>query len=439
VKKDTRDTEEEIEKLEATSERSASDNKRLTELKAELEKITKKKEEYVTEHPEHRKLVFKSRRQHNDKETDEQDQKNPEVLTRNLFKKNGLPRHPERSIYYDPVMNPYGVPPPGMPYMERPLRPDEIDSDKDGGPNDSDDDIVMPDGPPPGQDEREDDSDDDIPMPEGPPPPKPGQVQVPPFPPVPPMPIANQPPLPPSSPEVFLTVPSGLWHPPLPGLLMNTPPFPPTMAGVHPPPSGFGLPAGLPPPPPGFPMPPTGFMPPPPPVGFGQSTLPPPPPGFFPRRNQSTSSIQDPLSSIPHQTFQAHRASRSLAPPHPSLPPNPTLPKPAVGSGQRSVSAAATVSAEPVLRDFKKESTAFVPSALKRKKAGNSASTKVNSAPSLGPDDEPSSSAPRPDLMSTLKGQFGSVPSQTSPEASSKNSKPKDDYEKFVAEMSDIL
>jgi hypothetical protein len=35
---------------------------------------------------------------------------------------------------------------------------------------DSDDDIVMPDGPPPGVEEEPVDSDDDIPMPEGPPP-----------------------------------------------------------------------------------------------------------------------------------------------------------------------------------------------------------------------------------------------------------------------------
>ena len=35
---------------------------------------------------------------------------------------------------------------------------------------DSDDDIVMPEGPPPGLEEEPVDSDDDIPMPEGPPP-----------------------------------------------------------------------------------------------------------------------------------------------------------------------------------------------------------------------------------------------------------------------------
>lgn len=30
-----------------------------------------------------------------------------------------LPKHPEKSFYYDPIYNPYGVPPPGMPYRER--------------------------------------------------------------------------------------------------------------------------------------------------------------------------------------------------------------------------------------------------------------------------------------------------------------------------------
>lgn len=27
-------------------------------------------------------------------------------------------RDPTRSIYYDPVLNPYGAPPPGQPYLE---------------------------------------------------------------------------------------------------------------------------------------------------------------------------------------------------------------------------------------------------------------------------------------------------------------------------------
>lgn len=88
----------------------------MAELKKELEKINKKKEEYVAEHPEHRKLVYKARRRDNEKE-EETEKVIPQK--RNLFNKRGLPRHPERSVYYDPVFNPYGVPPPGMPYIER--------------------------------------------------------------------------------------------------------------------------------------------------------------------------------------------------------------------------------------------------------------------------------------------------------------------------------
>jgi len=110
----TADLEEDIQRLESAAEPSSSERVRLADLKSELEKINKKKEEYVKEHPEHRKLVYKARRQN---EEDKREEVVPQK--RNLFKKNGLPRHPERSIYYDAVMNPFGVPPPGMPYIER--------------------------------------------------------------------------------------------------------------------------------------------------------------------------------------------------------------------------------------------------------------------------------------------------------------------------------
>ena len=110
---------DEIERLGALSDPSPDDQQKLKDLQSELEKINKKKEEYVAEHPEHRKLVFRPRRtQQQDGKTAEGSRKAPE-RTRKLFDKNGIPLHPERSIYYDPVMNPFGVPPPGMPYIER--------------------------------------------------------------------------------------------------------------------------------------------------------------------------------------------------------------------------------------------------------------------------------------------------------------------------------
>ncbi|CAL1694072.1 unnamed protein product [Somion occarium] len=432
VKKDTRDVEEEIEKLEGLSERSAADNSRLTQLKGELEKINKKKEEYVAEHPEHRKLVFKSRRAH-DEDRGEGESKKPEFKSRNLFNKKGLPRHPERSIYYDPVMNPYGVAPPGMPYMERPLRPDEIDS---GAEDQDDEDIVMPEGPPPDQ---SDGSDEDIPMPEGPPPPKDGLPQQPSLPPTP---GPSTVPPPPTLPAGFVppgfALPPGAVSPPTP-----PPGFPPSGVPLPPPPLPVNMSGIPPPPPPGFPpsfgvpFPPQ-FMPqPPPPPGFPPSGMPPPPPGFFPRRGvQSVSSMQDPLSSTPHQTYQAHRASRDAVPPPPSL--HPSLPS----KPRAPISSAAVVSAEPELRDFKKESTAFVPTTLKRKKAGagSAAPTKVNAAPSLAPStgEEESTQAPRPDLLSALKSQFG-TPSGETKSTPALAAKPKDDYEKFVEEMGDIL
>jgi len=397
VKKDTRELEEEIEKLEGSE---SSDKGRLADLKTELEKINKKKEDYVAEHPEHRKLVFKARRQNNEKD------KEVETVIpqkRNLFNKHGLPRHPERSVYYDPVMNPFGVPPPGMPYVERALRPDEIDSDQERV-NDSDDDIAMPEGPPPGSALGENDelveSDEDIPMPDGPPPGE-GEDSV-----TQQRAIPSMPPMPPG-------------HIPPPPSAASAGSLPLTTSLLPPPP---GMP--LPPPPPGFAV--SSFLPPPPP-GFSQ--FPPPPPGFFPRKSQSAGAIQDPLSSIPHQTFQAHRAARIQ--PHPSLPPKPST---------QGVSAEATVSAAPELRNFKKEATAFVPAALRKKKEAASTSSKINAAPSVGAMEELGpEAAPRPDLMSTLKNQFGATPgfAETKPKGSVGQSK--DDYAKFLAEMGDIL
>ncbi|KAM5531898.1 hypothetical protein V8D89_014452 [Ganoderma adspersum] len=454
VKKDTRDLENEIAKLESASEPSASDKSRLAELKSELEKIVKKKEEYVQEHPEQRKLVFKSRRPHEPREETKEESTAPRK--RNLFKKNGLPRHPERSIYYDPVMNPFGVPPPGMPYVERALLPHEIDSDAEPE-SDADDDIVMPEGPPPDEEEAED-SDDDIPMPDGPPPPRPGESPIPPS----PLPSMATPPF------VSPLLPHGLPVPPLPPYPSGIPPLPAGLPMLPPPPPGMPpLPMSLggtmpppPPPPPGFPMmtsapppPPPGFAMmtgpspgnhPPPPPGFppfpphARPPIPAPPPGFYPRKG-NTGVIQDPLSSIPHQTFQAHRASRAAG--H----------QKATSGGVRlsttiAPAASAVISAEPELRDFKKESTAFVPAALKRKRGGG-AGSKVNAAPTVGSaedsdgEGEPAPVA-RPDLLSTLQDKFGAPQKKAKVEPGAKKPaavKPKDDYDKFLEEMGDVL
>ncbi|EMD41868.1 hypothetical protein CERSUDRAFT_110427 [Gelatoporia subvermispora B] len=439
VKKDTKDLEDEVEKLEAATDPSPAEKARLLEVKAELEKINKKKEEYVKEHPEQRKLVYKARRQPNEHEDDET---SPVNKTRNLFNKHGLPKHPERSIYYDPVLNPYGVPPPGMPYIERALKPDEI-----AGDDDDEEDVVMPAGPPPGlSNEDEDQSDDDIPMPEGPPPPKPGETQA---------------ATPPSFPSNLAAPPSVLppvlipGPPPIPAIAAPTPglfvpPPPPPYSGFMAPPPP-PLPAGISVPifPPPLPLGSEG-LPPPPPPGFSQPFFPSPPPGFFPRRVQSVASMQDPLSSIPHQTFQAHRVARAADSMHPSLPPRPSVPSRSGSSTAASIAATATIEVAPELRDLKKESIAFVPSTLKRKRPADAStsSKRIDAAPSVEPSSESaevvSAPAARPDLLSAVKGQLGSATGMTGPAKpdaaiGETKAKSKDDYEKFLDEMGDIL
>lgn len=106
------------------------------------------------------------------------------------------------------------------------------------------------------------------------------------------------------------------------------------------------------------------------------------------------------------------------------------------------MSAAAVISAEPELRDFKKEATSFVPSALKRKKAGAAPQSKVNAAPSVESLTEViTEEAPRPDLLGTLRSQLGAsagFSAAKDPEPPAKKTK-LDDYNKFLQEMDDIL
>lgn len=268
----------------------------------------------------------------------------------------------------------------------------------------------MPEGPPPG--DGENDSDDDIPMPEGPPP---GQEQG------------------LSTPKCFgiacshetelisslPTLPAGYPPPFMAGAS-------PTFAVYPPPPTGF--PQYVPPHLGGAPSPPAGFGFAPPPGAL--PAMPPAPLGFFPRRNQSSGIMQDPLSGIPHETYQAHQVTPSQSV-HPSLPPRPPAPQPAASS---AVTAAATVFAAPELRDLKKESTAFLPNSVKRKKAATAASTKLNAAPSTGASaEEPAVEYARPSLLGTLKDQFRAAPA-----LGVKKPQP-NDYDKFVAEMGDIL
>lgn len=207
---------------------------------------------------------------------------------------------------------------------------------------------------------------------------------------------------------------------PHPGFAQQPFPMPP-----GPPPSGFALPLGMP-------------LPPPPPGVFAApfqpgAYPPPPPPGFFPRNTQSPATMHDPLANISHQTVQAQRPNVPLPPPHPSLPSKPAAAKPSLAKSET-----ATVFAAPELRDFKKEATAFVPTALKRKKpAATASSTKVNAAPDTGDMDEDVPGPARPDLLDALKGQFG--PASASPPTKKAKVDERSDYEKWMEDMGDDL
>jgi hypothetical protein len=250
-------------------------------------------------------------------------------------------------------------------------------------------------------------------------------------------------------------------------------------AGPPPPKSAPPLPQGLPPVPPAFPMgapyaappfppmiPPHAYMPPgmplPPPglpMGFQHSYAPPfaqntvpypqqmPGPGRGPRDRQHMEAarlMQDPLSNLPHVTFQAHQAQRHQLPsiptasgsqPSTGLPPRP-------GSTSQAA-ASATVFAEPELRDLKKEATAFVPASMRRaaKKGPSnnttSAGLQIDAAPSEV-DDAPTSAEPRKDLMSVLGTQLG-VGDKPAAQPKTQGGQGKDDYDKFLAEVGSFL
>jgi len=153
------------------------------------------------------------------------------------------------------------------------------------------------------------------------------------------------------------------------------------------------------PPPPGFP-PSIASIPPLPP-GFPNLPFPPPPPGF-------------------------------RAPAHAAQAPLPAAP----------VAPSATISAEAQLRGFKKQSAAFVPALLQPWRGGvggagaGRGGGNVNSGPVLdreSPGRAREADPARPDLVSTLKGRFRSgIKAQEKP-------KVKDDYEKFIEGLGDIL
>ncbi|ORY33948.1 WW domain binding protein 11-domain-containing protein [Naematelia encephala] len=406
IKQDTRDIEREIKSLKDAERQkplSAFDAERLKSLNTELAHVIKTKEAYVKAHPEARDRVFKtgahSDRPKRDGDGDEDGEGKQDMS--HLYDENGRLRDPTRSIYFDPVYNPWGVPPPGMPYRER--TPEESESEEDS----EDEDIVMPEGPPPGADDDDEDSDDsdDIPLPEGPPPPK----QLPP-----------PPPVPPAGPSGW-----GAGAPPL-----HLPPRPPF---------GVAQPMGMPP----FHAQPQMPFQPQSPAQYGFR-----PPSHRPPRPPP--NVQDPLSDAPTQTYQGYRAAKHDLPVRPSAgsstataesPASSSLPaKPAPSAASL---ASATISAAPVLRDLRKEATAFVPRGVKRKAARPTpGGVSVNAAPGRGEVDEDGDERlPGKEngggLLGKLQGVIGDL-RDSGREKEGKAGAADDDYQRFLEGLGEL-
>ncbi|WAR60112.1 hypothetical protein PtB15_9B49 [Puccinia triticina] len=375
--------------------------------------------------------------------------------TMNWFGPDGKLLEPEKSFYYHPVFNPFGVPPPGMPMRMKdssnlptgtssnepqPITSDhgidevsqihlpttqvaeaedvsekegddEDESEEDESDEDSEndeDDIPLPEGSPPAS-ESEGDEDDDIPLPDGPPPPKPVQKprsdQ-----------LINRPTK--SSEDARIQ-----GRHPHSGLVQPPPFFPPPITlvpGLPPPPMIAGISMGS------FPLGPNGLPLPPPPISnFHSLPLPP------------TSA------SLPAKPEVATGRPKGL----PTSGTGTSTPKPVI-------QASATVTALPQLRDLKREATSFVPAAIRKKRkeldrraglAGLGDGNRIQAAPSsLDPASEDQSDSKEPkqvttSLLAALKrdGVVSDTPAFKGPAGST--GAEKDDYEKFVQSLGDVL
>ena len=208
------------------------------------------------------------------------------------------------------------------------------------------------------------------------------------------------------------------------------PPPPPGFAVILPPPPGFA-PANF--PPGAIPGPPMGLPPFPP-------NLPPPPSAYprdrpqNPRYRGPPPGVYDPMTPFPHVLPPTPRSTSSLPPPPSHLPPHPFAAPP---PPPLPTSTTAVISAEPELRDFKKEATSFVPRQAKKIAKGN---TRVNATPDTG-DSTPAEA--RPDLMKSLEEAGISIPKQQPTEVIQKKTsskvEAKDDYDTFMEDMGDLL
>ncbi|KAJ1018805.1 hypothetical protein NDA16_004610 [Ustilago loliicola] len=398
LRQDTTVLERQIQRLESKqSTLEAEDQQELKRLQAEVANVKRVKEEYIRKHPDQRNFV----RGYEDGARSSSNQKiNPPSPSSTTSQTQAAPsiaqstqRDPRWSIYYDPVFNPYGAPPPGMPYLEKshvqlvaeglldaakppPLPEETAEFQGLGSDDDSDDSSI-------------DEDLKDIVMPAGPPPIRllPGHEGLPRGPA-----IANSKPTRGRGREhgrggrgrgVGPSHHQGGRHGP----------YPNQHGGTRPNHNPSGLP----------PRPPT-----------GPSTRPPPP-------------------------MAAANASPLRHPAPTSGPPKPPGPPPSIPDG-------VVISAEPQLRDFKKESTAFVPAALRKKQQEEKARLKrglpgrIDAAPIS--EDMPGASPAaaykdKPDLLKSLQAHLPSKGAGAQQESGSNSSKK--EYDQFLDEVGDLL
>lgn len=224
----------------------------------------------------------------------------------------------------------------------------------------ADDDIEMPEGPPPGAEQgNESDSDDSIVMPEGTPPPEAriySAASVQPPPPMPPLGMAPTPGFPLYPPPPFPMGYQGQFAPPVPygQSQFQQQPYPPGNGFIQAPPRNF------------FPGNPGNQHHRPGPGGIFR---PPPATAGLPAR-----PVNDPLSDVPHQTFQAHRQARR------EEAEREIQGTPDQGEKTAAPPASAEISAAPQLRDLRKEAAIFVPRVAKKKKTA-AGTTVITAAP----------------------------------------------------------
>lgn len=409
LRRDTSALERQIHRLESRQATlNEDDQEELKRLQAEVANVKRIKEDYIRKHPEQKNFV----RGYEDNETNGSTHADSSIggpsrtsasqpstarAAAQGVSQQTSTRDPRWSIYYDPVFNPYGAPPPGMPYLEKahaqlvaeglldaarpPPLPEETAEFLDSGTDvDSDDssvdedlkDIVMPVGPPPstlplsasnGNGDRKRQSDVEAGR---------GRHQ----------------------PSYRGGRGRGPGRPHHPG--GRDGPHHHRSEGARPMHSIAGLP-------------------PRPPAGTAMRPAPP---------------------------MNVANASPSRASAPTSGPPKPPGPPPSIPDG-------VVISAEPQLRDFKKESTAFVPAALRKKQLEEKERMKrglpgrINAAPISEEMSNSSagSSTERPDLLKTLQAHLPSKDSGGAGDRKQGQSSDisKQEYEHFLGEVGDLL